>query len=144
MKQAILITIRVEQVPARLRPYLSNRMVLEGDTLVTNYIIYKIQCVYIYIYAYTVYKYIQYIIEICREREREAATYTIIQSVQGTSGKCFFLPSAIKMLSNESFITQSLAPMVTASTQLISTVTVHVRVLPKSRSIPRWTTTNGS
>lgn len=143
MKQAILITIGVEQVPARLRPYLSNRMVLEGEHI--SYELYYIQnTMCIYIYAYTVYKYIQYIIEFCREREREAATYTIIQSVQGTSGKCFFLPSAIKMLSNESFITQSLAPMVTASTQLISTVTVHVRFLPKSRSIARWTTSNGS
>lgn len=54
MKQVILITIRVEQVPARLRPYLSNRMVLEGEHI--SYKLYQLYTIYsVYIYIYTQY-----------------------------------------------------------------------------------------
>ena len=98
----------------KLRQYLSNRMVLEGEH---SSIVYLLDTNYIYIYT------VIYLYSIDNmQREREAVTHTYYHS----QGNWFFCPQ----VSNESFITQSLAPMVTASTQLITTV--HSAVIPKS------------
>lgn len=77
------------------------------------------------IYIYTVYT---NILEICREKEGGCYLYYHSISSGHFREMVFFCPQ----VSNESFITQALAPMVTASTQLISTVTVHSAFFQKA------------